>query len=221
MGVDLVQAQLRLAAGESLADLGLGGDPPVHGFAVHGFAVQARVNLETIAGDGTVRPTGGVLRIFEPATGPGVRTDTYASTGYQTNPAFDSLLAKVIGHAASSDVSDAIDRTRRALRELRSDRGRDQRRLPRGSARAPGRARRCRDDRLRRSGTSPISWNGRTRSSRYPLRCRPGRVRSSTRATRSRCSCTASRPRCLATRLCQAVDVDRRSWLRSKGPSSA
>ncbi len=118
-GVDLVQAQLRLAAGESLADLGLGGDRAVHGFAVHGFAVQARVNLETIAGDGTVRPTGGVLRIFEPATGPGVRTDTYASTGYQTNPAFDSLLAKVIGHAASDDVSDAIDRTRRALRELR------------------------------------------------------------------------------------------------------
>ncbi len=118
-GVDLVQAQLRLAAGESLADLGLGGDVEARGFAVHGFAVQARVNLETIAGDGTVRPTAGVLHIFEPATGPGVRTDTYASTGYQTNPAFDSLLAKVIGHAASDDVSDAIDRTIRALRELR------------------------------------------------------------------------------------------------------
>ena len=81
--------------------------------------MQARVNLETIGADGAVRPTGGVLQVFEPPTGPGVRTDTYGSGGYQTNPSFDSLLAKVIGHAASDDVGDAIDRTARALRELR------------------------------------------------------------------------------------------------------
>ena len=60
-----------------------------------------------------------MLKVFEPAAGPGVRTDTYASTGYQTNPSFDSLLAKVIGHAATDDVGDALDRTSRALRELR------------------------------------------------------------------------------------------------------
>ncbi len=113
-GVDLVQAQLRLAAGETLADLGLAEEP-----RARGYAVQARVNLETISADGSVRPTGGVLRVFEPATGPGVRTDTYASTGYQTNPSFDSLLAKVIGHAPSDDVADAIERAARALRELR------------------------------------------------------------------------------------------------------
>ncbi|HMK11563.1 MAG TPA: carboxyl transferase domain-containing protein [Acidimicrobiales bacterium] len=113
-GVDLVQAQLRLAAGESLADLGL--DRPVE---ARGHAVQARVNLETIAADGTVRPTGGVLRVFEPATGPGVRTDTYATAAYQTNPAFDSLLAKVIAYAPSDDVRDAVDRASRALEELR------------------------------------------------------------------------------------------------------
>ena len=86
---------------------------------MRGFAVQARVNLETIGADGTVRPTGGVLKAFEPAAGPGVRTDTYASTGYPTNPSFDSLLAKVIGHAATDDVGDALDRTSRALGELR------------------------------------------------------------------------------------------------------
>ena len=118
-GVDLVQAQLRLAAGETLSDLGLDRDVPDGGITVRGFAVQARVNLETIGADGTVRPTGGVLKVFEPAAGPGVRTDTYASTGYQTNPSFDSLLAKVIGHAATDDVGDALDRTSRALRELR------------------------------------------------------------------------------------------------------
>ena len=113
-GVDLVQAQLRLAAGETLSDLGLDRE-----LEIRGFAVQARVNLETIGADGTVRPTGGVLKVFEPAAGPGVRTDTYASTGYQTNPSFDSLLAKVIGHAATDDVGDALDRTSRALRDLR------------------------------------------------------------------------------------------------------
>ncbi len=113
-GVDIVQAQLRLAAGQTLADLGL--DREV---SFVGHAVQARVNLETIGMDGAVRPTGGVLRVFEPSTGPGVRTDTYGSGGYQTNPSFDSLLAKVIGHSSSDDVADAIERTARGLRELR------------------------------------------------------------------------------------------------------
>ena len=79
------------------------------------------MNLETVAADGTVRPTGGVIQVFEAPTGPGVRTDTFASTGYQTNPSFDSLLAKVIGYAPSSDPSHAIERTARALGELRID----------------------------------------------------------------------------------------------------
>ena len=215
-----MQAQLRLAAGESLADLGLGGDPAVHGFAVHGFAVQARVNLETIAGDGTVRPTGGVLRIFEPATGPGVRTDTYASTGYQTNPAFDSLLAKVIGHAASEDVSDAIDRTRRALRELRvigveTNTGFLEAVLAHPDVRAGV----ATTDFVDRNVADLV--DGRKRSSRARPRMRTEQVRSSTRATRSRCSCTASRPRCLATRPCRPSTPTVRSSLRSKGPSSA
>jgi acetyl/propionyl-CoA carboxylase alpha subunit/acetyl-CoA carboxylase carboxyltransferase component len=113
-GVDIVQAQLRLAAGQTLADLGLDGE-----VSFVGHAVQARVNLETIGADGAVRPTGGILRVFEPSTGPGVRTDTYGSGGYQTNPSFDSLLAKVIGHSSSEDVVDAIERTSRGLRELR------------------------------------------------------------------------------------------------------
>ncbi len=114
MGVDLVQAQLRLAAGDTLTALGLDVAP-----SPRGFAVQARVNLETVGVDGAVRPTGGVLRVFEPPTGPGLRTDTFASTGYQTNPSFDSLLAKIVGHAPSSNPGDAIERTARALRELR------------------------------------------------------------------------------------------------------
>ena len=57
-GVDLVQAQIRLAQGATLKDLGL--DAP--GIArPRGYAIQARVNMETIGPDGSVRPGGGTL----------------------------------------------------------------------------------------------------------------------------------------------------------------
>ncbi len=115
-GVDLVQAQLRIAGGATLSELGLTQDqiPPARG-----YAIQARVNMETLSADGQTRPGGGTLTAFEPPTGPGVRTDTYGYTGYTTNPAFDSLLAKVIGHAPTADFADAVRRTSRALSEFR------------------------------------------------------------------------------------------------------
>ncbi|MGI9597220.1 MAG: biotin carboxylase N-terminal domain-containing protein, partial [Acidimicrobiales bacterium] len=115
-GVDLVQAQLRIAGGETLGDLGLdqAGIP-----APRGHAVQVRVNSETMTAEGTARPSGGTLVAFEAPTGPGIRTDTYGYVGYTTNPAFDSLLAKVIGHASSTVYADAVQRARRALAEFR------------------------------------------------------------------------------------------------------
>ena len=101
-GVDLVQTQIRLANGDSLGELGL--DAP--GIAVpRGYAVQARVNMETIAADGSVRPNAGTLRIYEAPNGPGVRTDGFGYTGYKTSTAFDSLLAKVIVHSGSKEFS--------------------------------------------------------------------------------------------------------------------
>jgi biotin carboxylase len=113
-GLDLVQAQIRLAAGASLAELGI--DRPG---APRGFAVQARVNLERIGSDGEVRPSGGVLAAYEPPGGPGVRVDGFGYAGYRTSAAFDSLLAKVIGHAPSDDPAEALRRTSRALAEFR------------------------------------------------------------------------------------------------------
>ena len=115
-GVDLVQAQLRIAGGATLAELGLTQDQIP---TARGYAIQARVNMETLSADGETRPGGGTLTAFEPPTGPGVRTDTYGYTGYTTNPAFDSLLAKVIGHAPTGDFGDAVRRTSRALSEFR------------------------------------------------------------------------------------------------------
>ncbi len=115
-GVDLVKAQLRLAGGSSLADLGL---TQARIPAPRGFAMQVRINMETMAPDGTPRPSGGTLSAFEVPSGPGLRTDTFGYVGYTTSPSFDSLLAKLIGSSPSSDFSDVVTRTYRALCEFK------------------------------------------------------------------------------------------------------
>jgi len=112
-GVDLVKAQLRLAAGKSLKETGVDGAIP------RGHAIQLRVNMETMTADGSAKPGGGTLTAFEPPSGPGVRIDTYGYAGYRTNPNFDSLLAKVIVHAPSVDFADALSRAERALAAFR------------------------------------------------------------------------------------------------------
>lgn len=116
-GTDLVQAQLQIAAGATLADLGLEQDAVP---AARGYAIQARVNMETLGADGRVRPSGGLLAAFDPPHGPGVRVDTFGYAGYATNPHFDSLLAKVIAHGGPSFEAVA-NRTYRALAEFRID----------------------------------------------------------------------------------------------------
>jgi len=115
-GVDLVQTQLRLADGATLADLGLD-DPAVA--RPRGHAIQVRVNMESFDTQGNVRPGGGTLTAYEAPSGPGVRTDGFGYAGYRTSSAFDSLLAKVICHAPTERFADAVGRCRRALREFR------------------------------------------------------------------------------------------------------
>lgn len=115
-GVDLVQTQIRLAAGESLRALGLA-DPDTH--QPRGFAIQARVNMETVAADGSVQPAGGRLSAYDAPSGPGVRTDGFGYAGYETAVAFDSLLAKVIASTKADDFSAAVRRLQRALSEFR------------------------------------------------------------------------------------------------------
>ena len=115
-GVDIVQAQIRLAQGASLAELGLD-EPEIA--KPRGYAIQTRVNMETFAEDGTVRPASGTLTAYEAPTGPGVRTDGFGYAGYRTSTAFDSLLAKVIAHSSARDFSAAVARMSRALSEFR------------------------------------------------------------------------------------------------------
>jgi acetyl/propionyl-CoA carboxylase alpha subunit len=114
-GVDLVRLQVELAAGRTLGELGVGRDEAP---AARGCAVEVRVNLETLAADGTPRPAAGTLTAFETASGPGVRIDTCATLGYRPSPAFDSLLAKVIAYAPAGGFTEALARARRALGEL-------------------------------------------------------------------------------------------------------
>ena len=116
LGIDLVRTQLEIAAGHTLADLDLL-QPAVP--APRGFAIQSRVNMETMTADGSARPAGGMLTAFEIPAGPGLRTDTCGYAGYRTNPAFDSLLAKVIVHSPTSRYEDAVQRAYRALCEFR------------------------------------------------------------------------------------------------------
>lgn len=111
-GVDLVQTQLLLLAGHSLADLALESAP-----TVRGFAIQARINSETLHPDGHATAATGTLSTYEPPSGPGLRVDGYGYAGYTVSPSFDSLLAKLVAHG--SDYPSTLRRLYRALCEFR------------------------------------------------------------------------------------------------------
>jgi acetyl-CoA carboxylase, biotin carboxylase subunit len=109
-GVDLVQAQLRAAAGERLTYR-------QEDVAGRGVALECRVNAEDPSRE--FAPTPGTLTRFEPPGGPFVRVDTHGFTGYRIPPHYDSLLAKVVVWAP--DRAQAIARMDRALEEFRVD----------------------------------------------------------------------------------------------------
>jgi len=115
-GVDLVKLQIQLAAGSTLAELGMQqGDIP----KPRGFAMQVRINMESMRADGSAKPAGGTITAFEAPTGPRVRIDSFAYAGYTTSSSFDSLLAKLITHSHSTDFADVVMKTYRALCEFR------------------------------------------------------------------------------------------------------
>jgi len=106
-GIDLVEAQFRVAAGQSLADLGLPDQAAVP--TPKGYAVQARV----------VSQAPGVFTAYHEPSGPGVRVDANAYLGYAPPPQFDPMFAKVIGASNSSgSFASALDRTAAALAEF-------------------------------------------------------------------------------------------------------
>jgi len=113
-GVDLVKAQLEIAAGKTLVDLDLTED-----INPKGHAIQLRINLETMEETGSVIAESGMLSAYEIPSGNGIRVDGYGYSGYCTNPAFDSLIAKLIVHSFSSSYEDAVHKAYRALSEFK------------------------------------------------------------------------------------------------------
>jgi len=116
--VDLVKTQLALASGSSLAELGL---DQSQSRVQSGFAMELRINAETLDSQVRARPSHGVIASFEPPSGLGIRVDTSGYSGYRINPRFDSLLAKLITYSPSSKFEDVLARARRALSEFRID----------------------------------------------------------------------------------------------------
>ena len=125
VGVDLVAVQLAIARGASYYELRLPTGIASDGIEVigepaaqRGIAIQARVNTETFAADGSVLPAAGTLTVFSPPSGPGVRVDTYGRAGLVTSPRYDSLLAKVVTVVRGSSFPAALRKARTALGEF-------------------------------------------------------------------------------------------------------
>ncbi|MDG3014594.1 pyruvate carboxylase [Speluncibacter jeojiensis] len=109
--VDLVQAQLRIAAGETLTDLGLSQDT----IAIRGAALQCRITTEDPA-DG-FRPDTGRISGYRTPGGAGVRLDGGATLGAEVGAHFDSMLVKLT--CRGRDFPTAVARARRAVTEFR------------------------------------------------------------------------------------------------------
>lgn len=109
--VDLVSSQLRIAAGETLADLGLSQDRLV----VRGAAMQCRITTEDPANG--FRPDTGRITAYRSPGGAGIRLDGGTNLGAEISAHFDSMLVKLT--CRGRDFSAAASRARRALAEFR------------------------------------------------------------------------------------------------------
>jgi len=105
-GIDLVKAQLTIAAGEKLpfsqADV-----------QFRGHAIECRINAEDAR---TFMPSPGPIKLWHAPGGPGIRVDSHVYSGYSVPPHYDSMIGKLIAHGDTRDT--AIARMRNALAEL-------------------------------------------------------------------------------------------------------
>ncbi|MCI0460709.1 MAG: acetyl-CoA carboxylase biotin carboxylase subunit [Gemmataceae bacterium] len=106
-GIDLVRAQIRIAAGEPLS-------LTQEQVQQRGVAIECRINAEDPAAD--FRPCPGVVTRWQVPGGPGVRVDSHVVSGYRVPPNYDSLLAKLLVHQPTR--AEALACMRRALAEF-------------------------------------------------------------------------------------------------------
>ena len=107
-GVDLVHAQLDVARGIGLDHMDAAAQ------RTHGWAIEARLCAEDSKRD--FAPSPGLVKVFRPPCGPGIRVDSGVQEGTEVAAEFDSMIAKVIAHGSTRQQ--AIARLRRALHEL-------------------------------------------------------------------------------------------------------
>ncbi|KHJ70642.1 pyruvate carboxylase [Rhodococcus sp. Chr-9] len=109
--VDLVQSQLRIAAGESLEELGLSQE----GITIRGAALQCRITTEDPANG--FRPDTGRITGYRTPGGAGIRLDGGTSVGAEISAHFDSMLVKLTCRGRNFET--AVARARRAVAEFR------------------------------------------------------------------------------------------------------
>jgi len=107
-GVDIVKMSILIAAGEPL---------PFRqkDVSFRGHAMECRINAEDP--DRAFMPSAGVVDLWQPPGGPGVRVDSHVVTGYRVPPNYDSMVGKLIVHADNREA--CLARMARALREFR------------------------------------------------------------------------------------------------------
>ncbi len=106
-GVDLVELQIRAAAGEKLSL------PDTRPWSFRGHAIECRINAEDAR---TFAPWPGLITSYHAPGGGGVRVDSGVFGGFRVPSSYDSLLAKVITHAPTR--AEALQKMRVALDEF-------------------------------------------------------------------------------------------------------
>jgi acetyl-CoA/propionyl-CoA carboxylase biotin carboxyl carrier protein len=106
-GVDIVRAQIQIAAGERL-------EFSQDEIRLQGHAIECRINAEDVANG--FLPSPGTITVYREPSGPGVRVDSGVTAGSEISPLYDPMIAKLIVRGA--DRTDAIGRMLRALGEF-------------------------------------------------------------------------------------------------------
>ena len=105
-GIDIVREQLRIANGEPL-------NLTQDDVSLRGHAIECRVNAEDPK---TFMPSPGLVTLWHPPGGPGIRIESHVYSGYEVPPHYDSMIGKIIAHGANRHT--AIARMRNALAEV-------------------------------------------------------------------------------------------------------
>lgn len=105
-GIDIVKEQMNIASGKKLSF----SQSDIH---MQGHAIECRINAEDPK---TFLPSPGLISLWHPPGGPGIRTDSHVYTGYKVPPFYDSMIGKIIAHGNNRHT--AISRMKTALSEM-------------------------------------------------------------------------------------------------------